>query len=267
MQLALGYLLLGLIMGAALSVTTPERGRWELAWAHTMLVGWFMHMASGVCYHVLTRWTPARWRWPMLIRAHLWLAVVGTPLMLAGLMLEQSGIFAIGGVTQAAALIVFAINVLPLMARLPAPSGPAMIAAVGMLLLGVSLGASFAIAPELGATHRITHASINLFGWTGMLITGVGAYLFPRFSGQPLRWPRLVRAQVVVQAAGVLLLGGGWAMRTNGSSGSGIVIGIGSAAVAGATLVLLASFATTMLVRREIVVSDLPLVRSAVRRS
>ena len=56
-KLSATLLLVGLAIGVMLSWWRPGFGRWDLVWAHTMLVGWFMTMAGGVCYHMLSRWT------------------------------------------------------------------------------------------------------------------------------------------------------------------------------------------------------------------
>src|SRR5690606_15579552 len=51
MRLAGTFLLLGLVVGVLLHFWSPARGRWDLVWAHLLLVGWFLSMASGVLYH------------------------------------------------------------------------------------------------------------------------------------------------------------------------------------------------------------------------
>ncbi|MGI9253988.1 MAG: hypothetical protein ACR2J8_09590, partial [Thermomicrobiales bacterium] len=60
-QLAGMYLMLGLVVGVMRSFWTPGAGRWELVWAHSLLVGFFLSMAAGVSYHVLSRWTGKQW--------------------------------------------------------------------------------------------------------------------------------------------------------------------------------------------------------------
>jgi hypothetical protein len=205
MRLSALYLVLGLGIGVALTLWQPSMGRWDLVWAHTLLVGFFLSMVSGVCYHVLTRWTTARWKaiWPL--RLHVWLVAIGLPLMLLALATGESLLFAIAGPLQAAAVGLFLLNIAPLVPALPGLTRPAFIGAMLMLLTGITLGALFAIDPALGARLRLTHAEINLFGWTGLLICGVGYYLAPRFAGRPLRWPRLAPVQLWMLAAGIVL--------------------------------------------------------------
>lgn len=209
-RLAGVWLLLGLSTGVALTQWTPERGRWDLVWAHMLLLGWFVMMASGVAYHVLSRWTGARWRSVRRVRLHLLLAALGAPAMVGALALDLERVFAVAGTLQATAVALFIWNVAPLALRLPGVSRYAVIGAVVFLALGVSLGASAAIDPVNHTRLRFSHAEINLLGWAGLLVCGMGYYLFPRFAGQPLRWPRIAPVQVALHVAGVLLSAGGW---------------------------------------------------------
>lgn len=210
MRLASIYLLFGLIVGLMLPIWTPERGRWDLVWAHLMLVGWFVSMASGVLYHVLPRWTGERWRRPRLIRIHLLTVLVGLPLMVLALALDLDRLFMIAGPLQAAAVLLFIWNIVPPARKLPAFSGFAVVAAAVFLGLGVSLGASVAMDPANHVNMRFSHAEINLFGWGSLLICGVGYYLFPRFAGQPLRWTRLITVQLAAQVIGVTVSAFSW---------------------------------------------------------
>ncbi len=78
------------------------------------------------------------------------------------------------------------------------------------LVLGIGLGASFAIDRSLGAALRPLHAELNLWGWVTLLIYGMAYHMMPRFSGQPLRRPRLAEAQSWLAIAGVALASVGW---------------------------------------------------------
>ncbi|HET8523064.1 MAG TPA: hypothetical protein VFL82_07520 [Thermomicrobiales bacterium] len=221
------YLVVGLAIGVLLSWWTPASGRWELVWAHTLLVGFFLSMAAGVCYHVFARWTNKRWRWLGGIRLHLMLVTLGLPLMLAALATNDTSLFALAGPVQAAALALFLFNVAPMVTGLPLLTRVALIAAGALLLVGIGLGATFAIDPALGARLRLTHATLNLFGWTGLLISGMGYYLAPRFLGRPLRWRWLAWLQIVCLTVGAL--GGAGALArwtTDGSMRPLVVIAL-----------------------------------------
>jgi hypothetical protein len=225
------YLLVGLVIGLWTSLDEPASGRWDLVWAHALLLGFFLSMACGVCYHVLARWTGRSWRvvWP--VRLHLLTVLAGLPLMLLALATDREELLSITGPVQAAALLLFVLNVSPFIPALPAPTRPAFIAALGALLVGVGLGATFAIAPEVGARLRQTHALLNLFGWTGLLVTGFGYYLAPRFAGRPLRWPVLVGPQLGTLTGGVALSGAGFWWRSYGDGPSALIT-LGGALIA-----------------------------------
>jgi hypothetical protein len=199
------YLQVGLIVGVITSFWTPKTGRWDLVWAHAMLVGFMLTMVAGTCYHVLSRWTGHPWRSVTPIRIHLIVVIAGFPFMLLALATNWTALFAIAGPLQAAALLLFLYNVTPLAARLPGKSKPAVLAAACCLAVGVSMGAWFANDAVAGARLRTAHAEINLFGWSGLLISGVGYYLVPRFAGRPLRWPRLAIAQLALLGGGIVI--------------------------------------------------------------
>jgi hypothetical protein len=224
-RLAGVYLLVGLLVGVWTSVEAPATGRWDLVWAHALLVGFFLSMACGVCYHVLARWTERPWRavWP--VRLHLWTVAVGLPAMLAALAAEWDALFLIAGPLQAAAIALFLATVAPFASALPGPTRPAFGAALAVLLVGVGLGATFAIWPEVGARLRQTHAALNLFGWTGLLVTGFGYYLAPRFAGKPLRWPALVGPQLGALGGGVSLGAVGLWWRAYGDAPAALIAG------------------------------------------
>lgn len=205
MQLAGVYLLFGLTSGLALHFWRLGSGRWELVWAHALLLGFFLSMASGVCYHAVSRWSGREWRYPGLIRLHLLVLGLGLPAMLHALATNDLRMFAVAGPLQAFGIVLLLVNVAPLIPGLPQPTRTAFTGAAVLLLAGIALGSLFAVDPAVGAQLRLAHAEINLFGWTGLLISGAGYYLIPRFAGRPLRWPRLAPLQLGALSAGVVL--------------------------------------------------------------
>jgi hypothetical protein len=204
------WLIVGLTIGFVLVFWTPSVGRWELVWAHAMLVGWFLSMASGVFYHVAPRWTGRPWSWPRLLPIHLRLAQFGLPVMVLALALDMSALFFIAGPVQTIALLLLIANLLPQAVRLPAVPRIGVTSAGIMLVIGATLGAGFAIDPANHVTLRFTHAQINLFGWAGLLVCGVGSYLFPRFAGHALVWPRLAAIQMSVLVGAVVVNSSIW---------------------------------------------------------
>jgi hypothetical protein len=224
MRLSGAYLVIGLTIGVITSVWQPETGRWDLVWAHAMLIGFLLSMASGVCYHVLSRWTGRPWRAVMPIRLHIAIVALGLPVMLLALATDRGGVFAIAGPLQAVAIGLFLVNIVPMVPALPDLTRPAFLAAALLLIAGSALGAMFAIEPAIGARLRLAHAEINLFGWTGLLISGVGYYLVPRFAGQPLRWPRLAAVQLSALVVGVALAAVAIAWRAYGDGPASLVL-------------------------------------------
>lgn len=226
-RMATIYLLLGLTVGLVVSMWTPERGRWDLVWAHLLLLGWFLSMASGVAYHVLSRWTGTRWRSPRLIRWHFIVVAVGLPFMVVALAADLRWLLAVAGSLQTVALLLFIWNVVPLANRLPAISRFSILAAASFLAVGVLLGASVAIDPANHVRLRFSHAQVNLLGWAGLLICGMGYYLFPRLAGHPLPWPRLARVQVALHVLGVLVGASAWWWYLAVDTGAGVFIRAG----------------------------------------
>jgi hypothetical protein len=226
-----GYLVVGLLVGVMLEVWRPPVGRWELLWAHALLLGGFMMMATGICYHVLARWTGRPWRLPAAMRLHVDLATSSLPVMLVALALDRTPLFALGGALQAVALFLFLLAIAPMLPHLSGPTRTAFIGAAAMLAAGLALALLFALDPAAGARLRQVHAQLNLFGWGGLLVSGVGYYLFPRFAGEPLRWPRLARLQLALLAGGVALAAAGGAWRAvGGASGATVAAGMTLAA-------------------------------------
>lgn len=230
------YLLLGLGVGVLLRFWEPDQGRWDLVWAHTMLLGFMMSMVAGTSYHVLSRWTGHPWRSVTPIRLHLLATVIGLPLMLLALATNHDTLFTIAGPLQAMAVILFLVTIVPHARRMPGVSQPAMLAAALFLVTGVTLGAWFAGHPEVGAWLRLVHAEVNLFGWIGLLIAGVGYYLVPRFAGRPLRWPRLAPVQLALVGGGTLAGSAALAFRAYGHLSPAAIIGSHALLAAGFAL-------------------------------
>jgi hypothetical protein len=83
-------------------------------------------------------------------------------------------------------------------------------AAMLALAAGILLGVAFALDRSLGARLRPLHAELNLWGWSTLLIYGVGYHMLPRFCGRPLARPRLAEAQGWLAIGGVAAASLGW---------------------------------------------------------
>jgi hypothetical protein len=244
------YLLVGLGVGVMLTFWTPDRGRWDLVWAHALLLGWFLNMASGVSYHVLSRWTGRQWHSTRMITLHLRVTQIALPVMIAALAINHRDLFALGGVLQAAMLLLWVINIVPMLQGMPMIPRIGMSLAALALTVGVLLGASFALDPTLGYRLRTAHAEINLLGFSGLLVAGVGYYLFPRFAGKALRWPRLAAVQLALQASGVATLALGWWWYQRGGSHGDTFILYGGFITSGSLLLFATILAATFTHKR-----------------
>ncbi|HQY30765.1 MAG TPA: hypothetical protein PK691_05740 [Thermomicrobiales bacterium] len=202
-MLATIYLLFGVGSGLYAHLWKPHTGRWDLVWAHSLLVGFMLSMISGVSYHVLARWTGARWRFPRLIPLQFLTTVICLPLMILAFATDRSTLFEFAGPIQATALLLLLVNLVPMARALPQLSRYPIMLAIVALTIGLYLGALFAGHPADGARYRLVHAELNLFGFTGLLISGMAYYLVPRLFGHPLRLPRLAPIQIGLLTLGV----------------------------------------------------------------
>jgi hypothetical protein len=67
---------------------------------------------------------------------------------------------------------------------------------VSIVYLGVSsvLGIAMLWNQSL-MTLKFVHSHLNMLGWVSMMIYGVGYHILPRFSGKPLRSPKMGELQ------------------------------------------------------------------------
>jgi hypothetical protein len=194
----------GTALGLVLTFWTPGFGRWDLVWAHVMLLGFFFSMASGTSYHMLSRWTGRSWRFPNFVRAHLVAFLASFPLMIVALAWDIDALFLIAGPLMAIAMIAWAANVVPMSLHLSGPVRAGILLALLFLVAGVSMGVIFAVDPATGPRLRWTHVAANLYGFAGLLISGFGYAYLLRLSGTTsLRWPRLAVTQLGVMVSGV----------------------------------------------------------------
>ena len=224
----------GTALGFVLTFWRPGSGRWDLVWAHVMLLGFFFAMASGTSYHMLSRWTGRPWRSIRLVQVHLYAYLLSFPLMVIALARDIDWMFMIGGPLMAVAMLAWAANVVPMAIGLSGPVRWGILLALTFLTAGVTLGVMFAIDPGAGPRLRGTHVAANLYGFAGLLISGFGYAYVPRLSGcHGLRWPGMAAVQLIVLAVGVT--GGmvAMAMRMYGEAGTtavfawNVIAGIG----------------------------------------
>lgn len=97
---------------------------------------------------------------------------------------------------------------------------------VTWLGVGVTLGVAMAVHPEWGVL-RTAHVHINVVGFVGMMIFGVAYHVIPRFTGIPLRSPRIAATHFVIANIGLAIMVVGFAMRGMGKREGSLVLAIG----------------------------------------
>lgn len=90
-----------------------------------------------------------------------------------------------------------------------------------MSLIYLAVGAVLGLVmifqpPTTGALYR-AHAHINLVGWVSMMIFGVAYHILPRFSGQPVKHPRLIWPHFWLTNLGLVGMGAAWVLGSGGS--------------------------------------------------
>lgn len=226
----------GTTLGLLLTFWRPGSGRWDLVWAHVLLLGFFFAMASGTSYHMLSRWTGRPWRSIRLVQVHLYAYLASFPLMVIALAADIEWMFLIGGPLMAIAMLAWAANVVPMALGLSGPVRWGILLALVFLTAGVTFGVMFAIDPGTGPRLRGTHVAANLYGFAGLLISGFGYAYVPRLSGcHGLRWPALAVAQLAILSIGVTGSMVSMGMWMYGAGGTGavfawnVIAGIGMA--------------------------------------
>ena len=195
------------VVGTALTVLLdfwqPSSGRWDLVWAHVMLLGFFFPMASGTSYHMLARWSGRDFRSLRLIGLHLIAFLIGMPAMTIALAIDADMVFRIGAIAMAVSMVAWAVNILPVAWPLAAAARGGIALAMGFMVIGIGFGVMFALDPAAGARLRSTHVVSNLFGFAGLLISGFGYRYVPQLAGVPhICWPRLELPQLGLMTVG-----------------------------------------------------------------
>ncbi len=77
---------------------------------------------------------------------------------------------------------------------------------VSIVYLGVSSILGIAMLWEHSLMSlKFVHSHLNMLGWVSMMIYGVGYHVLPRFSGRPLKYPKMGELQF--WAANIGLIG------------------------------------------------------------
>lgn len=197
---------IGTGLGVALDYWQPDQGRWDLVWAHLMLLGFFFAMAAGTSYHMLSRWADREYTSLRLIGVQVIAYLIGLPAMTIALGWDIDWLFRVGAVSMAIAMICWAINILPVVWGLAQAVRIGIVLALVFMLVGISFGVMFALDESLGPRLRTSHVIANLFGFAGLLISGFGYRYVPQLAGvDAMRWPSWQIPQIILMTVGSAL--------------------------------------------------------------
>lgn len=76
---------------------------------------------------------------------------------------------------------------------------------MGIVYLAISavIGICMLYNPSL-LTLKFVHSHLNMLGWVSMMIFGVGYHILPRFSGKPLKSPKIAETQFWLANTGLV---------------------------------------------------------------
>ncbi len=78
---------------------------------------------------------------------------------------------------------------------------------IGMSIVYLFIASIFGVAmlvypPMTGL--KFVHSHLNLLGWVSMMIYGVGYHILPRFTGRPLKSPKMAETQFWLANIGLI---------------------------------------------------------------
>ena len=191
-RLALIYLVLGSLGGAALAGAAGLSPRVTAATIWFTVVGFVVMMLSGVVYHLIPRLSGQRARGAAGARGQLWVLAVSAPALAAGYAMGIQAVIGVGHLLEAAALVVFAWNLWPALrgGQMPSPSARF----IKMALIAGATGAVLAATTGLGIGRPLPRPPLlhlHLLGMATMMVFGV-AYALMSLEDAALRrsrWP------------------------------------------------------------------------------
>jgi len=78
---------------------------------------------------------------------------------------------------------------------------------IGMSIIYLFIASIFGIVmlahPSL-LTMKFVHSHLNMLGWVSMMIFGVGYHILPRFTGKPLKSPKMGEIQFWLANIGLI---------------------------------------------------------------
>ena len=107
-------------------------------------------------------------------------------------------------------------------------------------IAGAIIGFSILLWPDEAGYYISTHVHLNLLGFMSMMIYGVGYHILPKFSGQHIYSPMIMKVQFWLSNAGLIGMGVSWPLVARGSEGTAETILILTAAMSLLAVVLFA---------------------------
>jgi heme/copper-type cytochrome/quinol oxidase subunit 1 len=97
--------------------------------------------------------------------------------------------------------------------------------------VGAVLGVMMIFQPATVAVMFRVHAHINLLGWVSMMIFGVSYHVIPRFSGRPMRYPRIIWPHFWLTNVGLVGMALAWTVGGPGAKAWGHLAGLFGVAI------------------------------------
>jgi heme/copper-type cytochrome/quinol oxidase subunit 1 len=81
---------------------------------------------------------------------------------------------------------------------------------------GVAIGLGLLLWPSEAGYYIPVHVHLNLLGFMAMMIYGVGYHILPKFSGQHIYSPQLMKVQFWLANAGLIGMAVSWPFHVSG---------------------------------------------------
>ncbi len=89
---------------------------------------------------------------------------------------------------------------------------------------GAVIGLGMILWPSESGMYTPVHAHLNLLGFMSMMIYGVGYHILPKFSGQHIYSPAIMKVQFWMANAGLIGMAASWPFTMGDSSFAGTVL-------------------------------------------
>ncbi len=107
-------------------------------------------------------------------------------------------------------------------------------------IAGAMIGFSILLWPSESGYYISSHVHLNLLGFMSMMIYGVGYHILPKFSGQNIYSPMIMKVQFWLSNAGLTGMALSWPFVARGSEGTAETILILTAAMSLLAVILFA---------------------------